>query len=100
MKKGVMFVLMMVFAVRLNAYEIEGNPDRKMSIGLNYDRSGATSEYKFGTLKISDFTKGTQDQFLVDVKFPISSFFTFGIRGGYLSSKNDVFTGEQTTATG
>ena len=95
-----MIAFMVMCAGSLKAYEIKENPDRKISFGLNYDRTAMNSEYTFGVFKVSDFTKVSQDQIILDVRIPIAPSFTFGIRGGYLSTKNDIFTGEKTTATG
>ena len=78
-----------------NAYEIEGNPDRKISFGFNYDYQKSNSEYSFRTLKIDDFTKVSQNSFLLDARVPLSSLFTFSIRGGYFLSTNDIFTNEK-----
>jgi hypothetical protein len=100
MKTIAMIAFMVLCAGSLKAYEIPENPDRKISFGLNYDRTSMNSEYTFGSFKVSDFTKLTQDQFILDARIPLSSIFTLGLRGGYLSTKNDIFTGEKTTATG
>ena len=101
MKKMMMALALMLSLARLAAaYEIEGNPDRKISFGLNYDRAWSSSEWTFKPFKISDFTKTTQNQFLVDVKIPVSSVFTFQMRGGYLNADNDVFTGERIKSDG
>ena len=82
------------------AYEVEGNPDRKISFGLNYDRIGTSSEWTFGSFKISDFTKETLNRFMADVRIPVSSVFTFQVRGGYLNINNEIFTGERVKSDG
>ena len=102
MKKAIIAMLVMVVGMVANvmAYEIRENPDRKISFGFNYDHVGTNSEYKFGSIKISDFTNAKSDSFLLDMKVPLSSMFTFGIRGGYLTGNNSIFTGEQVDSTG
>lgn len=88
-------LLAAAFSSVAKAYEVVGNPDRRISFGLNYDRSSENSEYKFMGSNIPDFTKVSGDSFLMDVRLPLSSFFTFSVRGGFLKSKNEVFTGEE-----
>ena len=83
-----------------HAYEIQDNPDRRISFGFNYDRSRQNSEYTFGAFKKSDFTKVTGDSFLLDVRIPLNSAFTFGVRGGINKSTNDIFTGEKVDYSG
>ena len=82
------------------AYEIKANPDRRISIGLNYDRDSSTSDYKFGVFKISDFAKRTGNTFLADIKIPMSPFFTFQIRGGYGESTVNSFINETIDSKG
>ena len=96
----VVMMLMLGMLAKVAAYEVEGNPDRKISIGLNYDRTHLNSEYGFRTTKISDFTKVNGNSFLADVKLPLSSLFTFQLRGGYTTQSNDIFTGETVDYSG
>ena len=100
MKIVIMALMLLGLAGQAVAYEVAGNPDRKISFGLNYDRIGTSSEWTFGSFKISDFTKVTQNQFLADVKIPVSSVFTFQMRGGYLNIENNIFTGERVKSDG
>lgn len=82
------------------AYEIKDNPDRKISFGFNFDHLGDSTDYTFRSLKINDFSKTSQNQFLLDAKIPLNDFFTFGIRGGILKSNTTLFTSEETDANG
>lgn len=100
MKTMIVTLVCLMMVVMAQAYEIRENPDRKISFGLNYDRSWDSSEWKFGAFKISDFTKVTSNQVIADMKIPLSSILTFQLRGGYLNSDNDIFTGENVKSSG
>lgn len=82
------------------AYEVEGNPDRKISIGFNYDYTGASTDYKFGITRINNFTKTSQNMFLGDIKIPVSPFFSFGVRGGFYKQETTGFTSEVFDSSG
>lgn len=83
-----------------NAYEIEGNPDRRMSIGLNYDRFSTTTEYTFGATKIEDFTDTGENFFNADLRIPTTRFLTLMARAGYHNSTNDTFAREKVKGSG
>lgn len=101
MRKTLIAMMVMVGLVNLvGAYEIEGNPDRKLSIGLNYDHTGQNSEYTYRTFKTSDFTKVSGNSFLADIRIPLASIFTLSVRGGYSTQTNDIFTGEKIEYSG
>ncbi len=92
--KTAIAVLVLLCATTVNAYEIQENPDRKISFGLNYGRWFDGSEYKFGGIKISDFSKTNGNNFIGDVRIPMSSLFTFQIRGGYSDYATTTFANE------
>lgn len=100
MKKVLMLIAFVSLTSAVHAYDVPGNPDRKMSIGLNYDRENLNSEYSFMAAKISDFTKVGSNSFMADIRVPISSIFTFSVRGGYVSSTNELFTSEKVEYSG
>lgn len=82
------------------AYEVERNPDRRISFGLSYIRDTQRSELRFGSLRLSDFSKQTGNSVLLDVKVPLSSYFTFRLLGGFSNATNDIFTGEEVKWSG
>ena len=101
MKKIAMMVAMAMLPLQwCMAYDVVGNPDRKVSFGFNYDHVGTSSEYSFLGSRISDFTKIASNSFMGDVKIPMSPMVTFQLRGSYLNSENSIFTGERIETTG
>lgn len=64
------------------AYEIKENPDRKISIGFNFDRYSLKGDYELLNLKLPDFGNLTQNNFRGDLRIPMASFLTFSIGGG------------------
>ena len=82
------------------AYEVPGNPDRKASVGFNYDRIGTNSEYTFLGAKIKDFNKVGQNAFIFDVRLPLTSFLSVSAHGGFLNSRSELFTSEEVKAKG
>lgn len=92
--------LMLAYVGMARAYEVQGNPDRKISFGFNYDRSKQNSEYTFMNSKITDFAKMTGDSFTLDTRVPLSEYFTFNVHGGFGYSDNDLFTGEKVSYSG
>ena len=85
MKRAMMVVMLMGMAGVAGAYEIKGNPDSKMSIGFNYDKSDMKGDYdwsgrpNFG----NDFGNLTQVNYKGDIKVPVFSFMTLSAGGGY-----------------
>lgn len=94
------FGLLLASVGRAKAYEVEGNPDKRISLGFNYDRASENSEYSFRGATMSDFTKISGDSFILDTRIPLNSFFTFSVRGGLTKSDNDIFTGEKISYSG
>lgn len=92
--------LMLASISMARAYEVEGNPDKRVSFGFNYDRATENSEYSFRGATMSDFTKVTGDSFILDTRIPLNSFFTFSVRGGLTKADNDIFTGEKIAYSG
>lgn len=107
MKKLTINKLMLIAALLLvglafdaYAYEVQDNPDRRISIGLNYDRTSLNGEYKFAGTTIKDFSDNIQNAFIADLRLPISGFCTLNVHGGYLNMKNTLFTNEEVSSGG
>lgn len=100
--KKVMLAALAIIAVNIPAwaYEIQANPDRRISIGLNYDHQHTAGDYEFAGGKIDDFNKLSANSFLADVKIPVSGFCTLQVRGGYVNANSDLFTGEEVNSDG
>ena len=100
--KKMLLAGLMIFGMlaTVRAYEIQDNPDKYISFGLNYDRTGQNSDYTFRNLSQTNFTKVNSNAFIADMRIPLNPFLTFQLRGGYLTQNNDIFTGENVSYTG
>lgn len=67
------------------SYEIVENPDRKVSVGINFIRHSLSGDYNSNELnfKLLDAGSMTQNDFLADLRVPVSSVFTFSLGGGF-----------------
>ena len=99
MKTTIVALLLGVCSIA-NAYEIQGNPDQRASIGFSFDHLGAKSDWEYLGSKQSDFTKISENDFLLDLRLPMNRTFTLSVRGGFRQATNDVFTGEKIETKG
>ena len=76
------------------AYEIDGNPDRKMSIGLGYSHVHLGGDFTTGSGAFSfpDSQKLNENFFNADLRLPLNSILTFTVGGGYITSSSDFAT--------
>jgi len=95
MKRLLASMLLLGMASSAMAYEVFGNPDRKISFGVHYDHGWNNSEYRFGGFKINDFTEGKTDAFALDTRIPLSDAFTFSLRGGFSKTKTTSYVNEK-----
>ena len=86
MRKVVLAALMVLVPAVGMAYEIEKNPDRRMSFGINFDRFDMGGDYENDTPKIKIADAGTWKQNIIkaDVRVPVTSFMTLSLGGGYV----------------
>ena len=88
------------YSGKSSGYEIADNPDRRISFGFNFDHTKSGSDYSWSSRTIKDFTKSKSNSWLLDVKVPMSSMFTFGLRGGMFSGNTDSFASERLESSG
>ena len=86
MKKLVMLALLLG-TTSAYAYQIQGNPDWKPSLGLTYSRTALKGDYNAPTFRtvIKDAADNTINNYVADIRLPLSTFLTFNIGGGYTS---------------
>ena len=68
------------------AYEIQNNPDKRMSIGISYNRNHLNGDYELKSISLSDYGTLIQNTYGGDLRFPIASFLTFSVGGGYTTT--------------
>lgn len=87
MKKALLSLLLFgVVAGNVGAYEVKGNPDRKMSIGVNYNYFSMGGDTYDKVVKLENIVNYRGDSISGDVRIPISSMLTFTVGGSLLSS--------------
>ena len=71
------------------AYEIEGNPDRMPSVGLNYTGSFLKGDITYDSIRWNQTPEYKQDTntILTDVRLPVSSNLTIEVGAGYVKQK-------------
>lgn len=89
--KGVLLAALLLLPTTLSAYEVPDNPDRKISIGVNYDRYDLGGDYELGAFKATDAGTLIQNNFRADIRLPLSSFFTLSVGGGYSTQSLGLF---------
>lgn|SRR3990167_5985166 len=94
------FATMALLASGVSAYEIPDNPDRRISFGFNFDHSKSGMDYTFALWSVKNFTETKSNSWLLDVKVPLNSVFTFGLRGGMFYDDTRSFYGEQLESNG
>ena len=94
MKLALAVGLLLGMASMVSAYEVEGNPDRRISFGVHFDHGWNYSEYGYGSFKIPDFSKARTNAFQLDTRIPLNSIFTFSIRGGFANTSSESYLNE------